>query len=159
MNFGKQSREKSRKKNESQRRNTKMPSVKAGNQCQQGKHWRGYSMCREPAASGRHCPGSTEAAVQYTEGFRNGWQLVSLKKSGVRVWSSAMSWKGSAGNGKVWTAVWSPLGRIQRTEEKMGTKRSVLTDEKGLPLAIVISGANTHDIKLLDCWRKLWITL
>ena len=32
----------------------------------------------------------------------------------------------------------------------MGTKRSVLTDEKGLPLAIVISGANTHDIKLLE---------
>ncbi len=30
----------------------------------------------------------------------------------------------------------------------MGTKRSVLTDENGLPLAIVISGANTHDIKL-----------
>lgn len=32
----------------------------------------------------------------------------------------------------------------------MGTKRSVLTDEKGLPLSIVISGANTHDIKLLE---------
>lgn len=32
----------------------------------------------------------------------------------------------------------------------MGTKRSVLVDEKGLPLAIVLSGANTHDIKLLE---------
>lgn len=32
----------------------------------------------------------------------------------------------------------------------MGTKRSVLTDEKGLPLSIVLSGANTHDIKLLE---------
>ena len=32
----------------------------------------------------------------------------------------------------------------------MGTKRSVLTDENGLPLSIVISGANTHDIKLLE---------
>ena len=31
----------------------------------------------------------------------------------------------------------------------MGTKRSVLTDEKGIPLSIVLSGANTHDIKLL----------
>lgn len=28
--------------------------------------------------------------------------------------------------------------------------RSVLVDEKGLPLAIVISGANTHDVKLLE---------
>ena len=32
----------------------------------------------------------------------------------------------------------------------MGTKRSVLTDEKGLPLAVILSGANTHDVKLLE---------
>ena len=32
----------------------------------------------------------------------------------------------------------------------MGTKRSVLTDAKGIPLSVVISGANTHDIKLLE---------
>lgn len=32
----------------------------------------------------------------------------------------------------------------------MGTKRSILTDEKGLPLAVVLSGANTHDVKLLS---------
>ena len=32
----------------------------------------------------------------------------------------------------------------------MGTKRSVLTDEKGHPLSVVLSGANTHDIKLLE---------
>lgn len=31
----------------------------------------------------------------------------------------------------------------------MGTKRSVLADEHGLPLAVVLSGANTHDVKLL----------
>lgn len=32
----------------------------------------------------------------------------------------------------------------------MGTKRSVLMDEKGFPLAVVISGANTYDVKLLE---------
>ena len=32
----------------------------------------------------------------------------------------------------------------------MGTKRSLLTEGHGLPIAIVISGANTHDIKLLE---------
>ena len=32
----------------------------------------------------------------------------------------------------------------------MGTKRSVLTDENGLPLAVVLSGANIHDVKLLE---------
>jgi len=42
------------------------------------------------------------------------------------------------------------LERTQRIEEKMGTKRSVLTDENGLPLAVVLSGANTHDVKLLE---------
>ena len=30
------------------------------------------------------------------------------------------------------------------------SSRSVLVDERGLPLAIVLSGANTHDIKLLE---------
>jgi len=34
--------------------------------------------------------------------------------------------------------------------EKMGTKRSVLTDAKGFPLAVGLSGANTHDIKLVE---------
>ena len=32
----------------------------------------------------------------------------------------------------------------------MGIKRSVLTDEKELPLAVVLFGANTHDTKLLE---------
>lgn len=33
---------------------------------------------------------------------------------------------------------------------KMGTKCSILTDEKGFPLPVVLSGANTYDIKLLE---------
>ena len=39
--------------------------------------------------------------------------------------------------------------QIQRIEEKNGTKRSVLTDERGVPLALVIDGANRHDSILL----------
>lgn len=34
--------------------------------------------------------------------------------------------------------------------EKMGTKRSILTDQNGLPLSVVLDGANRHDIKLLE---------
>ena len=30
---------------------------------------------------------------------------------------------------------------------KLGTKRHVLTDGKGIPLAVVITAANTHDMK------------
>ena len=32
----------------------------------------------------------------------------------------------------------------------MGTKRSVLTDQNGLPLSVILDGANRHDIKLLE---------
>lgn len=39
---------------------------------------------------------------------------------------------------------------IPRIGEKNGTKRSILTDQTGLPLAVVLSGANTHDVKLLE---------
>ena len=30
---------------------------------------------------------------------------------------------------------------------KLGTKRHVLTDKKGIPLSIVITAGNTHDMK------------
>ena len=30
---------------------------------------------------------------------------------------------------------------------KMGTKRHVLTDQRGIPLSVVITSANTHDMK------------
>jgi putative transposase len=32
---------------------------------------------------------------------------------------------------------------------KQGTKRSLLTEAKGIPLAVVVAGANRHDMKLL----------
>lgn len=50
--------------------------------------------------------------------------------------------KSTAGPGVCWKESDGP--------GKMGTKRSVLTDEKGLPLSVVLSGANTHDVKLLE---------
>ena len=41
------------------------------------------------------------------------------------------------------------MAKIPRIGEKKGTKRSLLTEGHGLPIAIVVSGANTHDVKLL----------
>ncbi len=32
---------------------------------------------------------------------------------------------------------------------KLGTKRHILTDKNGIPHSVVISSANTHDIKLV----------
>jgi transposase len=37
----------------------------------------------------------------------------------------------------------SPVDRA-----KLGTKRSVLTEAKGIPLSVAVSGANRHDVKL-----------
>jgi hypothetical protein len=41
------------------------------------------------------------------------------------------------------------VGRNPTDRGKKGRKRSLLADEKGLPLALVFRGANTHDVKLL----------
>ena len=48
----------------------------------------------------------------------------------------------------------SPLGGAMTgnnptDRSKLGTKRHILTDKKGIPLSAVISSANTHDIKLV----------
>ena len=71
--------------------------------------------------------------------------------------SNMTKWKVSPGYGKVSTVVrtrlrlpWSLSGPTQRTGEKMGTKRSVLVDGRGVPLSVVVSGANTHDSRLLS---------
>jgi putative transposase len=42
---------------------------------------------------------------------------------------------------------WDPIPRIGG---KKGTKRSLLVDAVGAPLSLIVSGANRHDVKLLD---------
>ena len=42
---------------------------------------------------------------------------------------------------------WVPIPRIGG---KKGTKRSILVDEYGVPLSVCVSGANTHDSRLLE---------
>jgi transposase len=45
------------------------------------------------------------------------------------------------------------LDRTRRTGGKNGRKRSLLTDGRGIPLSLVVSGANVHDVKLLESTR------
>src|SRR4051812_14264346 len=40
-------------------------------------------------------------------------------------------------------------GNNPTDRSKLGTKRHILTDKKGIPLSAIISSANTHDIKLV----------
>src|SRR3954462_10742772 len=41
------------------------------------------------------------------------------------------------------------VGSNPTDRSKLGTKRHILTDKKGIPLSAVISSAKTHDIKLV----------
>ena len=40
-------------------------------------------------------------------------------------------------------------GNNPTDRSKLGTKRHILTDKKGIPLSAIISSAKTHDIKLV----------
>src|SRR5215210_830710 len=51
--------------------------------------------------------------------------------------------KGAAGEAEA-------TGRNPTDRGKSGTKRHLLTDGRGLPLAIVLTGANRHDMKMLE---------
>jgi hypothetical protein len=42
------------------------------------------------------------------------------------------------------------LGLTPPIGEKNGRKRSLLVDARGVPLSLVVSGASTHDVKLLE---------
>jgi transposase len=42
------------------------------------------------------------------------------------------------------------LARTRRTGEKKGSKRHLLVDGRGVPLSLVVSGANVNDCKRLD---------
>ncbi len=41
------------------------------------------------------------------------------------------------------------IGNNPTDRSKLGTKRHILTDKEGIPLSVVISSANIHDIKLV----------
>ena len=41
------------------------------------------------------------------------------------------------------------VGHNPTDRSKLGTKRHILTDKKGIPISAVISSASTHDIKLI----------
>jgi len=75
---------------------------------------------------------------------------------GLACWSSISAWAWT-GDGRAWTGPWSKrpwggksTGPNATDRAKSGTKRSVLTEGHGLPVGLVIDGANRHDMKLLE---------
>ena len=80
-----------------------------------------------------------------------------------RGWGSTIRSAASLGAGSRWTARqlsrrWEgkKTGKNPTDRGKLGVKRSVLTDARGVPLGVAIDGANAHDQRLLrDTLRSI----
>ncbi len=88
----------------------------------------------------------------FTVNSSNGPGLACFRISTDAVWPNTMPLQGLPGIGKPLTARISkprsrrnPSAQIRRIGEKNGSKRYVLVDENGVPLSLVVSGANRHD--------------
>jgi putative transposase len=83
--------------------------------------------------------------------FRNGNEQV----CGSALWQAGLSeyddlkdiqWEWQAVDGVLTKAPFAGANPTDRG--KQGTKRSLLTDGAGIPLALVVDGANRHDVRL-----------
>ena len=110
------------------------------------------------AASGRRCPRSDSAAqARSTSASWSGRPLGCLNRSGKPGLPSTTRWKASPGDGKASTRPCSrrrwrkrPWDPTRRIGEKKGSKRHLLVDGRGVPLSLVVTGANRHDVTQLD---------
>jgi putative transposase len=81
--------------------------------------------------------------------FKRMWQAGLTEYDALK----GIAWKWQAADGIMTKA---PLPGTEKTgpnptdRAKQGTKRSLLVDERGVPLGLVVSGANTPDGQLLD---------
>ena len=124
--------------------------------CRIGKHLPLLSMCYELVSSGMRCHEHWEPVLPYMIAERQ-WEqkgfFLRLWQAGLQVYDEleGIQWEWQAVDGAMTKA---PLGKsatgANPTDRgKKGTKRSLLTDGAGIPLAMVIDGANRHDVKLL----------
>jgi putative transposase len=80
--------------------------------------------------------------------FRALWQAGLQSYDGL----IGIQWEWQAVDGAMTKAPfgYDAIGPNPTDRGKLGTKRSLLTDGAGIPLAIIIEGANHHDMKLLS---------
>ena len=99
--------------------------------------------------------GTLGAPVRSTCTFNNGHRggFVALWRLGLAEYDEmegiAWDWQSVDGAMAKLRWRWSAWGRTPRIGEKNGRKRGLLVDGRGVPLSLVASGANVHDVKLL----------
>jgi len=89
--------------------------------------------------------------------FRNGNKQASSKPCGKRAVAeydelAGIQWEWQAVDGVMMKAPFAgaATGANPTDRGKAGTKRSLLTDGAGIPLALIVDAANRHDVRLLS---------
>ncbi len=140
------------------RRNASAGPVRVALPSPRGKFLKPWCTCCVRVASGRLCPRRDLAAqVPCTSASWSGRAAVFSSRCGSLAWRSTTSWRALHGDGRAWTRRRSkhhwpknPSDPTRRIGEKNGSKRHLLVDGRGVPLSIVVTGANVHDSKRLD---------
>jgi transposase len=108
-------------------------------------------------ANGRHYHPILVRGAQRIATSKNGRSAVCFAVSGRGAYASTIAGKESRGAGKVWMvrrrkrrSGGKKTGKNPTDRGKLGVKRSVLTDGRGIPLAVAIAGANVHDQRLAE---------
>jgi len=131
--------------------------VGAVNPCHRGRSSALLFTCCERVASVRRYRVSSAVPVRSMRTFSVGSKRDFSFVCGRLGWPNTTKWKASPGDGKASMEAWarrlwrnSVWGPIPPTGGKNERKRSVLVDARGVPLSLVASGANVHDVKLLE---------
>src|SRR4029450_13509334 len=114
--------------------------------CRTGARWTRSSSCCAPAASGtRSTPPASAPHPRHIGAFWSGRRRAALPNSGARASWPTMGSPGSTGAGWRWTGPWArprwvgeKTGRNPTDRGKLGTKRSLLTDGRGVPLRLAL---------------------
>ncbi len=113
---------------------------------------KGSFTCSGPAFSGRRRPDNLEVGARCTCASNSGNELESGFGYGAQGLPNTTNWKALPGGGRPPTHPWErprwaakQQDQTQQTGGKKGVKRHVLTDGRGVPLSLVVSGANVHD--------------
>ena len=125
--------------------------------------WSSRPLCKSSgrAASGRRYRLSALAVqAPCTANSCNGPRRASSRRCGRRVWPSTTNSKALPGVGKVSTRRFSrhhwrkrPSAPILRIGGKNGSKRHLPVDGRGVPLSLVVTGANAHDVTQIEAVR------